>query len=164
VIHILNLIRRKKILAVALVLVVLATTQSSCDKDRIKEAAKASDRLAVLIGSAIDLKRDLGPSGQSCQTFNACITRDEELLLTTRLLQANTRVKQFNEFARKQTEDTPQTRLDLASAFNSVMIAIGNLSGEAIFPIKNAEAKKRLLAILNSINVSIQLIDAALKG
>lgn len=134
----------------------IVATQTSCDKNRIREAAKASDRMATLIGSAVDLKRQLGQTGQ--------ITPEEELRLTNHLLTANTKVKQFNEFARQQTEDTPQTRLDLAAAFNAVTNAIDKLSNEAIFPIKNEESKKKLLAILNSINASIQIIDSALKG
>lgn len=150
------LIQRKKILAVALVLVVLSATQTACDKNRIREAAKASDRMATLIGSLIDTKRQLATVGE--------ITPAEELALTNHLLAANTKVKQFNDFARTLTEDTEQTRLDLANAFNEVTNAINKLSNEAIFPIKNVEAKKRLLAILNSLNSSIQIIDTALKG
>jgi hypothetical protein len=122
----------------------------------VREAAKASDRMATLIGSLIDVKRDLASTGQ--------ITPDEELALTQQLLTANTRVKQFNEFARKQTEDSPATRLNLAESFNQVISAITKLSNEAIFPVKNAEAKKRLLAILNSINASVIVIDAALRS
>lgn len=144
--------------------VALVATQSACDKNRIREAAKASDRVATLIGSLIDLKRELGPSGTTCQTMQACITGAEELKLTEVLLQVNSKTKDFNNFARTLKEDTPQTRLDLAVAFNAVTNAVNRLSNEAIFPVRNAEAKKRLLAILNSINASIQIIDAALKG
>lgn len=153
----------RKYVAVAL-LVALVSVQSACDQDKIREAAKASDRIATLIGSATDLKRELGPSGQTCQVLQACITAEEELTLTQHLLTANTKAKEFNNFARTLKEDTPETRLDLANAFNQVTNAINKLSNEAIFPVKNAEAKKRLLAILNSINTSIQLIDSALKG
>lgn len=146
---------RRRQLALMLLLA-LSVSTASCDKNRIREAAKASDRMATLIGSMIDAKRQLGTAG--------VISREEELALTNHLLTANTKVKQFNDFARTLKEDTEATRLSLASAFNEVTIAIGNLSGEAIFPIKNGEAKKRLLAILNSINSSIIIIDAALKG
>ena len=138
------------------IIVLVALMMASCGGDRIREAAKASDRMATLIGSAIDLKRDLAQSGQ--------ITAAEELTLTNRLLEANTRVKQFNDYAKTLKEDTPQARLDLATTFNAVTNAVNKLSNEAIFPVKNAEAKKRLLAILNSINASIAIIDAALKG
>ena len=139
-----------------LAIIVLVALMASCGGDRIREAAKASDRMATLIGSTIDLKRDLAQSGQ--------ITPEEELALTNRLLEANTRVKQFNDYAKTLKEDTPQARLDLATTFNAVTNAVNRLSNEAIFPVKNAEAKKRLLAILNSINASIAIIDAALKG
>lgn len=154
--------RRKTFIAGIVLLALLS--QAACDKSRIREAAKASDRIATLIGSAIDLKRELGPSGSTCQTLQACITAQEELRLTELLLTANSKVKDFNNFARTLTEDTPQTRLDLAQAFNQITTVINRLSNEAVFPIKNAEAKKRLLAILNSINASIAIIDAALKG
>lgn len=148
---------------IALILT-LAIFNASCDKNRIREAAKASDRIATLIGSLTDLKRELGPAGQTCATLKACITTEEELALTTQLLTVNSRTKDFNNFARTLTEDTPQTRLDLANSFNLVTTAVNRLSTEAIFPVKNEEAKKRLLAILNSINTSIQIIDTALKG
>lgn len=148
--------RSTKRIAAVLILSLCVAFTPACDKDRIREAAKASDRMATLIGSAIDLKRQLAEIGS--------ITPQEEKALTISLLEANTRVKQFNEFARKQTEDTPQTRLDLAEAFNGVTVAINKLSNEAIFPIKNAESKKKLLAILNSLNASIAIIDVALKG
>lgn len=141
---------------VALTLVFLASTQTACDKNRIHEAAKASDRIATLVGSAIDLKRQLAASGQ--------ITPAEELRLTQHLLTVAQRGKQFNEFARKQTEDTPEVRLALAETFNAVTNAVNKFSNESVFPIKDPEAKKRLLAILNSINASIAVIDAALRG
>lgn len=145
---------KQKKLSILLAVVLLFT---ACPKtNRINEAAKASDRMATLIGSAIDIKRQLAAVG--------AITPEEELRLTNHLLNANTKVKQFNEFARKQTEDTPQTRLDLATAFNGVTNAINKLSDEAIFPIKNPESKKKFLAILNSLNASVLIIDAALKG
>lgn len=150
---------RNQKLIIVLALVCLVSSQTACpfgSDDKIREASKASDRIATLIGSAIDVKRQLAQVG--------AITPQEELRLTNHLLTANTKVKQFNEFARKQTEDTPQTRLGLATAFNGVTTAINKLSDEAIFPIKNAESKKKFLAILNSINASIAIIDAALKG
>ena len=143
-------------LVLTLALVLCLSSQAGCDKNKIHEAAKASDRMATLIGALIDLKRDLGQTGT--------ITPQEELALTEKLLEANTRVKQFNEFARKQTADTPAVRLELASTFNTVIVAINKLSEQAIFPVKNPDAKKKLLAVLNSINVSLQIIDAALKG
>lgn len=146
---------RKRIVLI-LALALCAVSAKMCNDSKIHEAAKASDRMATLIGSAIDLKRQLAQLGE--------ITPQEELVLTTRLLEANTRVKQFNDFARKQTEDTPETRLNLATAFNGVTLAINKLSNEAIFPVKNPEAKKKLLAFVNSINVSLQIIDAALRG
>lgn len=138
----------------------LACLAPKCSSSRIHEAAKASDRMATLIGSATDLKRQLGQLGPD----NGGISREEELTLTNHLLTANTKVKEFNNFARTLTEDSEQARLDLASAFNQVTNAISALSNQAIFPIKNPEAKKKLLAILNSINASIQIIDSALKG
>lgn len=157
--------RRRGILSVCLVLALLSTGFESCGKkDRIREAAKASDRMATLIGSLIDVKRELGPAGQTCQTTKVCISAAEELALTNHLLTANNAVKKFNDFAKNLKEDTPQTRLDLAEAFNAVTGAINKLSNAAVFPVKDVEARKRLLAIINSVNVTIQLIDAALKG
>ena len=156
---------KRRFLAIALTLSLFSFSQSACGgDDKVREAAKAANRMATLIGSAIDLKRELGPSGQTCQAFNACITAQEELALTNHLLTANNAVKKFNDFAKTLKEDTPQARLDLAEAFNKVTEAINKLSNTAVFPIKNEEAKKRILAIVNSINVSIQLIDVALRG
>lgn len=147
---------RPKRIAVVLILS-LCVLSAKCGSDnQIREGAKASDRMAIVIGTAIDLKRQLAEI--------QAITPQEEKALTIGLLEANTKVKQFNEFARKQTEDTPQTRLNLAEAFNGVTLAINKLSNEAIFPVKNPESKKKLLAILNSLNASIAIIDAALKG
>ena len=150
--------------SVALVLLlVLVINNAACD-DKIKEAAKASDRIATLIGSLIDLKRELGPIGQTCQMTKVCITKAEELKLTEVLLAVNARTKEFNDFAKGFTKDTPRARVDLAKAFEIVSTAITRLSNEAVFPVKNEEAKKRLLAIVNSINASVQLVNAALKG
>jgi hypothetical protein len=147
------LLVNRKILAVV---VLLAIIGQACDKNRIHEAAKASDRMATLIGSALDLKRELGHAG--------AITREEELALTTHLLTANAQVKAFNNYARTLTTDDAATRLNLAEAFNKVTVAVNALSDQAVFPIKDPEAKKRLMMILNSINSSIIIIDAALKG
>lgn len=147
---------RTKRRIVALALVVFITAQSACDKNKIHEAAKASDRIATLVGAAIDLKRELAQSGE--------ISPQEELKLTETLLTVAQRGKQFNDYARTLTADTPQTRLELADAFSKVVAAINNFSNSAVFPVKNPEAKKRLLAILNSINASVIIIDAALKG
>lgn len=148
---------RQRKLIIVLALVCLVGSQTACPKtNRIHEAAKASDRIATLVSAAIDLKRQLAATGQ--------ITPEEELKTTERLLTVAQRGKQFNEYARKLTEDTPQTRLDLAEAFSKVVEAINKFSDAAVFPIKNAEAKKRFLAILNSLNASVLIIDAALKG
>lgn len=156
--------RQRTAIALALILLITTAYGPCSNSSRIREAAKASDRIATLIGSLIDLKRELGPSGQTCRTLQACITADEELRLTTLLLTLNSRTKDFNEFARTIKEDTEANRLGLAQAFNLVTEAVNRLSNESIFPVKNPEAKKRLLAILNSINASIAIIDAALKG
>lgn len=145
---------RRKILALTVVAAI--SIQAACDSNKIREAAKASDRMATLIGSAIDLKRQLGQSG--------AITPAEELALTQHLLTANNQVKAFNNYAKTLTTDDAATRLNLAEAFNNVTMAINSLSNQAIFPIKDPEARKRLMAILNSINSSIIIIDAALKG
>lgn len=147
--------RRRTAIALALLLLI-TTAYGPCSNNHIREAAKASDRIATLIGSLIDTKRQLAAIAE--------ITPAEELALTNHLLTANTRVKQFNDYARTLTADTAQTRLDLATSFNEVTNAINKLSNDAIFPVKNPEAKKKLLAILNSINASIQIIDSALKG
>ena len=147
---------RTKRHAIAVVLALSIVSQAACDKNRIHEAAKASDRMATLIGSAIDVKRQLGQAG--------AISREEELVLTNHLLTANTQVKNFNNYARTLTTDDAATRLNLAEAFNKVTMAVNALSNQAIFPIKDPEAKKRLMAILNSINASIIIIDSALKG
>lgn len=148
--------RQTKRIATVFILALCLAAAPACDKNRIHEAAKASDRIATLTGAAIDLKRELGKTGQ--------ITPAEELVLTERLLAVAQRGKEFNDYARKLTEDTPETRLELAEAFNQVVTAINQFSNTAVFPVKNPEAKKRLLAILNSINASVQIIDAALKG
>lgn len=147
--------RRARVVVPVVLLALLAT---GCPKasNHIHEAAKASDRIATLTNSLIDLKRDLGATGQ--------ITREEELKLTETLLVVAQRGKQFNDFAKTLKEDTPQTRLDLATAFNGLTQAINRLSNEAIFPVKNPESKKKLLAVLNSINASVIIIDAALRG
>lgn len=148
--------QQSQYVALVLLLSLISLAPKCGSENRIREAAKASDRMATLVGSAIDLKRSLAETKQ--------ITPEEELALTQHLLTANTKVKEFNNFARTLTEDTEQTRLDLAAAFNQVTNAVNALSNQAIFPVKNEEAKKRLLAILNSINVSIQLINTALRG
>lgn len=148
---------RKRKLAIVLAIVCLVGSAQKCGSDnKIHEAAKASDRIATLVSSAIEIKRQLGASGQ--------ITREEELKLTEHLLTVAQRGKQFNEYARKLTEDTPQARLDLAETFSKVVEAINKFSNSAVFPIKDPEAKKRFLAILNSINASVAVIDLALKG
>lgn len=145
-----------KRIAIIVALSLYLASAPACDKNKIHEAAKASDRIATLVGAAIDLKRELAQTGQ--------IDHAEELVLTERLLTVAQKGKEFNEYARKLTEDTPQTRLELAEAFNKVVSAINQFSNSAVFPVKNPEAKKRLLAILNSINASVVIIDAALKG
>lgn len=156
-------LNNKRGILLTLVLIV-ALVNSACPKDKVREAAKASDRLATLIGELINLKRELGPSGQTCQVQKVCISAQEELTLTGHLLAANTQVKQFNEFARKQTANNPQVRLDLATAFQKVTDALKALSSSAVFPVKNAQAKQQLLAIIDSVNASVQIIDTALKS
>jgi hypothetical protein len=146
---------QRRVAAFVICLALLGTAEK-CNDNRIHEAAKASDRMATLIGSAIDLKRELGQAG--------AITKEEELALTNHLLTLNTQVKAFNNYARTLTTDDAATRLNLAEAFNKVTMAVNALSNQAVFPIKDPEAKKRLMMILNSINSSIIIIDAALKG
>jgi hypothetical protein len=127
-----------------------------CGDNKVREAAKASDRIATLIGSLTDTKRQLAAQG--------IITPEEELTLTRHLLSLNGVTKTFNDKAKSFTEDDASTRLELAAAFQTVTDAITALSSQAIFPIGNAEAKAKLIAILNSINAAVQIVDAALKG
>ena len=81
------MILHQKKLAIVIAIGILVTSQTACPKsNRIHEAAKASDRIATLVSSAIEIKRQLGASGQ--------ITREEELQLTNHLLTVAQRGKQ----------------------------------------------------------------------
>jgi len=151
--------QRRHVISLILVLS-LACLAPKCGSNKVREASKASDRIATLIGSMIDLKRDLGVIGPQ----GGGISPAEELKLTEWLLKVNTATKQFTAKARTLSEDSPTTKLELASAFNSVTTAVNSLSNQAIFPIRNPEAKAKFLALLNSVNASIQIIDTALRS
>lgn len=152
--------KRKRILLA--VLLIFCLQAYKCDESARAKAAKATDSIATLIGSVIDTKRELA-FGPTCTVQKVCITQAEELELTLYLKQANDAVRKFKDYAQAQTDDTPQTKLNLAKAFEEVTKALNLLSTKSFFPIKNEDAKKKFLAILNSINTSVQIIEAALR-
>src|SRR6185436_2325581 len=77
--------RTKQGIVLLLILALLA-----CKDDSIRKAARASDDMAVTVGLAIDVKRQLG------QTGSKLINDQEELALTVGLQKVNTAVKAFH--------------------------------------------------------------------
>ena|SRR4028118_451048 len=153
------MVQRRRIVALfltlALAFITCACPKNSQPSTKIRDAAKASDRLAVSIGSAIDLKRTLARQGT--------ITPQEELLITNILLEANTLAKNFNATARSFKADTPENRSALLKIFGELSASVARLNDEGVFKIRDPDARQKFSLITSSISASLTVIGAALQ-
>lgn len=141
-------------IALLLVLAFCVIPLSSCEKDPYRKAAVNAARIASLISSMTAIKNSLEQAGT--------ISTDETLALTRALLKANNAATAFNDRAQqlmKATQpDTPANRTEIKSLFNEVMSALVELTNSGVSPIKNPDAKNKLLDTLSQIQSSVLVI------
>lgn len=146
----------KRRLVVPMIMVVLLL--AACKNESIKKAAKASDDMAVTVGLAIDVKRQLALS------VPPLISQDEELKLTLGLQKVNTAVTAFHHEVRRLSKLDPQAKGNLSALLTSIVQAVNELNQQAVLGINNPDSKAKVQAVLAGLNVSFSIIRAVLEG
>jgi hypothetical protein len=151
--------RRTTIVGLTLVLSLVSlsfkcnSTGPTGQPEPLRNAASAADAVAKSIGEMIKLKRDLANQHK--------ITSAEELKLTQALLRINTADKALVKRL-KSMNSMPDAsgRAQLLSMFGEVTSALSDLNNNGVLGIQNQDARNQLTTIINSINASIQIIQA----
>lgn len=140
------------------VILLLVLTLLACKDDSIRKAAKASDDMAVTIGLAIDVKRELG------QTGTKLISDQEELALTLGLQKVNTAVKAFHLQVKNTKALNPASKNQLLQLLSGITTAVAELNQQGVLGIHNEQAKAKISAVLAGFTASFAAIQAALGG
>lgn len=146
----------KRRLMVPMIIVVLLL--AACKDESIKKAAKASDDMAVTVGLAIDVKRQLALS------VPPLISQDEELKLTLGLQKVNTAVTVFHHEVKRLSKLDPQAKGNLSVLLSGIVQAVNELNQQAVLGIKNPDSKAKVQAVLAGLNISFSIIRAVLEG
>lgn len=134
----------------------IAVTQTSCDKNKIREARKAAYRIQVVTDAAIDTTASLSERG--------VITKAQTLKLAQALLKVNTANRVLIERAANMTEDTAANRLALVGTVKEISSAIKDLKDAGVLGIKNPDGSAAFDAAIAALDTSLALIEAALAG
>lgn len=127
----------------------------ACDANRLRQCANTSDRMAVSISSAIDIKRELKKA--------ALIDDGEDMAITSCLLKLNLAVKEFNTRAKTYDADTPVNRAELSKLFADVTGGLRELEEKGVVPVKNPDARQKMSAVLKTLEASAQIIQSLLQ-
>lgn len=134
----------------------IVVTQTSCDKNKIREARKAAYRIQVVTDAAIDTTASLSERG--------VITKAQTLKIAQALLKVNTANRVLIERAANMTEDTAANRAALFNTVREISGAIKDLKDAGVLGIKNPDGSAAFDAAIAALDTSLALIEAALAG
>lgn len=140
---------------VCVTLAALLCLTAACDANRLRQAATAADRMALLIKTGIDTRHELRQAG--------LIDAQEELAVTEALYAVNRSVMEFNARARTFDQWTPETRGTLYLLFLEISDGVKVLNDEGLLKIKNPRAREKLSLALAGINAAVSTIEEVFK-
>jgi len=140
------------------IVLLLILTLLACKDESIRKAARASDDMAVTVGLAIDVKRQLG------QTGSKLISDQEELALTLGLQKVNTAVKAFHLQVKNTKALDPASKNQLLLLFSGITTSVAELNQQGVLGIHNEQAKAKVAAVLAGFTTAFAAIQAALGG
>ena len=134
----------------------ILVTQTSCDKNKIREARKAAYRIQVVTDAAIDTTSSLHERG--------VIDNAQTLKIAQALLKVNHANRLLIERAANMTEDTAANRAALVGTVREISGAIKELKDAGVLGIKNPDGSAAFDAAISALDTSLALIEAALGG
>lgn len=152
----LYLMRQNKVLAVVLILTALVATQTSCDKNKIREARKAAFRIQVVTDAAVDTTASLFDRG--------VISKEQTNKIAQALLKVNHANRILIDRAANMTEDTAANRAALFATVREISGAIAELKAAGVLGIKNPDGSAAFDSAIAALDTSLALIEASLAG
>jgi len=127
---------------------------AACDQNKLKEAAKAADRIEIVSTSAID----------TIIAFQAqnVITRDQEKAIASILLDVNTADAELIRSVRAATTWDEPTRQAVVRILGDITAAVARLNDAGLLHIHNADAQAKFTAIVAALQSALAIIRGAL--
>jgi len=132
----------------------LVVTQTSCDKNKIREARKAAFRIQVVTGAAIDTTASLFNRG--------VITKEQTNKIANALLKVNHANRILIEKAAAMTEDTAGNRAALFATVRDISAAIKELKDAGVLGVKNPDGSLAFDSAIAALDTALALIEASL--
>src|ERR1051325_3758163 len=140
-------------LPLSLALGSLVLTQTSCDKDHIREARKAAYRIQVVTDAAIDTTATLYHDG--------VIDQAKKNQIAQALLKINSGNKVLIDKAEAAKEDTPGVRADLIAQLQVVEDAVKSLKAAGVLGIKSQSGELAFNSAVSALDASLAIIQSA---
>lgn len=141
--------KRALTLVAVVAVVAVVAMQSGCDKNRIKCAITASEKIARVADKAPVLVEQLAAEG--------ALDRADAESITALAGDVKSSAEELGKIARAMKEDTPDNREKLRAAVQQVAASIRRLDGEGVLKVKNEQARARLRAALALAEVAAEL-------
>jgi hypothetical protein len=127
---------------------------SACNPSEIKKAKAASQTIARLVDTAIELTPTLQEQG--------AITESDARAVNIALRDLKIAIDEFNRRAAGYTKFDLKAKADLARAFSDVTAALATLNAEGVLHIKDPTLRGRIQIGLTTVNLAAQQIEALL--
>jgi hypothetical protein len=134
----------------------VVVTQSSCDKNRVREARKAAFRIQVVTDAAVDTTASLFE--------RRVITKEQTSKIAQALLKVNHANRILIERAAGMTEDNATNRAALFATVREISGAIRELKDAGVLEIKNPDGSAAFDAAVAALDTSLASIEASLAG
>lgn len=137
-----------------LLLFALCFAFAACEQSQLRKAAAASDRIAGLVSTSIEVKQKLATAG--------VISREEELKITNALVEINDAAANFNSKARTYKISDPVQRSELLKILEDATQSLAELT-ESTQAIRDPKARDKLIATFTGINEAVKTISEILR-
>lgn len=144
--------RRNRIVSFA-VIAALLLTAAACDKNKLREARKAADRVEILTTAGVD----------SIIAFEAqgVITKAQERELAMILLDVNAGNTELIRLVKDATVWNESTRTAVIRQLRLITDSVTRLSATGVLHIKNPQSKAKFDTLIQSIRSALAVLEGA---
>lgn len=137
-----------------LLVAVTLTFAAACDQNKLKESAKAADRIEIVSTAAID----------TIVAFEAqnVITKDQEKAVAQILLDVNTGNRELITTVRAAKAWDAPTKQSVTRIVAALAASVGRLNDAGLLHIQSADAKAKFAAIVAALQSALAIIEANL--
>ena len=126
----------------------------ACDKDKLKESAKAADRIEIVSTAAIDTIVAL--------EAQHVITKPQERSLAQILLDINSGNRELISTVRAATTWDAPTKQTVTRLIRTIAESVSRLNDEGLLHITNPDSKAKFGAIVAALKSALAIIEANL--